>query len=114
MLLLAVETAAMVALVVFLVYADVTGGATSRGGAVMLTVFTALVAALIGWLAWALWRRRRWARGPAIVLQLLLLPSGYSMAVSGAAWLGLPLMAIGLCGVAALVAPGTREALGVR
>jgi hypothetical protein len=111
---LVAETVGLVALVVYLVYADIAGGAQTVRGAVMVTLFAALTAALFGTLALALLRRRAWARGPAIVLQLLLLPIGYSMAANGLAWVGGPVIALGLAGAAALVAPATREALGAR
>jgi hypothetical protein len=108
---LAAETVGLVGLVVYLVYADLVGGAQSLRGAVTVTVLSALTAGLFGSLAVALRRRRSWARGPAIVLQLLLVPIGYSLASAGLAWAGLPVMALGLGGAAALIAPATREAL---
>jgi len=72
-----------------------------------------ILAALMGGLGWMLWRRRAWARGPAIVLQLLLVPIGYTM-VSGGLWLGLVVMAVGLCGAGTLLAPATRASLGMK
>jgi hypothetical protein len=80
----------------------------------MVTSFVALMAAVFGLLAHALWRRRAWARGPGIVLQLLLVPIGYSMASAGMAWAGIPVIVLGLGGAAALIAPTTREALTAR
>ena len=111
---LAAETVGLVGLVVYLVYADIAGGAETVRGAIMVTSFVAVMAAVFGVLAHALWRRRAWARGPAIVLQLLLVPIGYSMAAAGMAWAGVPVIAVGLGGAAALIAPATREALGAR
>ncbi len=72
------------------------------------------MAGVLGLLAWSLHRRQRWARGPAIVLELLLLPIGYYMVAGGVAWLGLPTMALGLVGAGALLAPTTRSALGIQ
>jgi hypothetical protein len=108
---LAAETLGLVALVIYLVYADIAGGAESARGAVMVTLFAALMATVFGLLAATLRRRRSWARGPAIVLQLLLVPIGYSMASAGMAWAGVPVIVLGLAGAAALIAPSTREAL---
>ena len=110
--LLGAETLAMVVVSIFLLYEDMAGTATSTRGAVMVTLFAVLLAGLLALLGLALWRRRAWARGPAIVLQLLALPIGYSMASGGLPWLGIPVMAIGLAGAAALLAPATRTALG--
>lgn len=109
--LLVLETAALVALLVFLVYVDLTSRAQSLTQALGLTLYIAVLAGLLGLFTWSLWRRRRWARGPAVVLNLLLLPIGYTMAGSGLAWLGVPVMVVGICGAGLLVAPSTRAAL---
>jgi hypothetical protein len=50
----------------------------------------------------------------AIALELLLLPLGYSMITGGAPWIGVPAMVAGLACAALLVAPASREALGIR
>jgi hypothetical protein len=112
--LLAIEAAGLAALLVFLIYEDLFATASSATGAVVVTVYTALMAGLLGLLAWGLARRRTWARGPAIVLQILALPIGYSMATSGLAWPGIVLIVAGLSGAAALLAPSTRAALSQR
>ena len=98
---------------IFLAYEGLTATAGSAPGALAVTLYAALMAALMGGLGWMLWRRRAWARGPAIVLQLLLVPIGYTM-VSGGLWLGLVVMAVGLCGAGTLLAPATRASLGMK
>jgi hypothetical protein len=108
------EAVAIGLLVIFLLYADFTEPAGSAGGALAVTLYAAVEATLLGGLAWALSRRKVWARGPAIVLQLLFLPIGYSMATNGLGWLGLVLIVVGVCGAATLLAPATRAALGMR
>jgi hypothetical protein len=77
-----------------------------------VTVFSALLAAAFGGLAWALHGRRSWARGPAVVLQLLLIPIGYTMATSGLPVFGVPVLLIGLVCAGTLLAPASRAALG--
>ena len=109
--LLTLETAALVALLAFLVYVDLTAPAQSLTQALGLTLYIAVLAALLGLVTWSLWRRRRWARGPAVVLNLLLVPIGYTMAGTGLAWLGIPVMVVGIFGAGLLVAPSTRAAL---
>jgi phosphoglycerol transferase MdoB-like AlkP superfamily enzyme len=111
--LLGVETLALTVLVGLLAYADLTAAAQSARGAVASTIFAAALTAALGALTVALYRRRRWARGPAIVLQLLLLPIGYTMVTGGAAWLGVPTLICGLASAASLLAPATRAALGL-
>jgi hypothetical protein len=110
---LAAETVALIGLTIFLIYQDLTTTVGDTGIATAVTVYTAVMAALLGGLGWALHRRRSWARGPAIVLQLLLLPIGYSMVTTGL-WLGAAVIAVGLCGAGTLLAPSTRAALGMR
>jgi hypothetical protein len=107
------EAVAMVGLLVYLVYADLSGTATSGRSALLVTVFAATTAAAFAGLGWALVRRRGWARSPTIVLQLLLVPIGWSMAGDGLAWLGVPLVIAGLACAGALAAPSTRAALGL-
>jgi hypothetical protein len=112
--LLVAEAAGLVAVVAFLLYEDLTAPASSVGGAVGVTLFAAVMAGLLAMLGRALWRRRGWARAPAIVLELLLLPIGYYLTTGGLAWLGLPVLAAGVGGAAALLAPATRAAVGAR
>ena len=109
--LLWVETAALTAVAAAVLYQDVDGSAGSARGAAAVTMYTALVAAALAVLAWSLGHRRRWARGPAIVAQLLLLPVGFSMVSGGLIWLGLPVIMAGLFGAVTLLAPATRLAL---
>jgi hypothetical protein len=110
---LAAETVALIGLTIFLIYQDLATTVDDTGIAMAVTVYTAVMAALLGGLGWALHRRRSWARGPAIVLQLLLLPIGYSMVTTGL-WLGVAVIAVGLSGAGTLLAPSTRAALGMR
>ena len=112
--LLGVQAVGLFGLVVLLVYADVRSTSTSAGGAVGLTVFAVLIAALFGLFVWALTGRRAWARGPAIVLELLQIPVGYSLVTSGLAVLGIPVCCSPLPTTALLLAPATRAALGAR
>ena len=67
----------------YLVYQDVTAEATSLGVAIALTVFAALGAVAVAALARALARRSARARGPAIVVQLMLLVIAYYMLQAG-------------------------------
>jgi hypothetical protein len=108
------EAAAVALVAAFLMYADLTATATDLGSAVALTVFVLAVAAVLALLGANLRRRRAWPRGPAIALQLMLLPIAYYMTVGGLAWLGVPIGALGLVVAGLLIAPATREGLGIR
>lgn len=107
------EAVALGVLALFLVVRALlatTGSVLSVG---LLALFAAGVAAGLWGLSVALDRRRAAARGPAIVLQLLLLPIGYYMVQGGLAWLGVPLAGLGLLVSALLVSAPTNRALGL-
>jgi hypothetical protein len=112
-LLMAVESLAVGGLALFLVYEDLTAPAASLVGALLVTAFTLGAAGTLGGLARALYHRRGGARGLSIVLQLMLLPIGYYMAKGELAWLGVPLIGLGLLVSGLLLAPSTTEALGL-
>jgi hypothetical protein len=95
-------------------YAGATQQVASTGTALTVVLFPAGIAVLLALLGWLLARRRAWARGPAIVLELLLLPIGYYMIVGGAAWLGVPAILLGLACGGLLLTPASRAALGIR
>jgi hypothetical protein len=95
------------------VYAAVTEAAHSLGTALSTVAVPLGLTVLLALLAWQLHRRRSWARGVAIVLQLLMVLTGYTLITSGLPWLGVPVMAVALVGAALLLAPSSREALGI-
>jgi hypothetical protein len=105
-----VEAVGLLAGLGILLAADVGDAATGARGVVMVVLFIGLLAAAFGGLAFVLWRGRRWARSPAIVLQLLLVPIGSGM-IGGLGWPGLVVMAMGLVGAGLLLVPQTRAAL---
>jgi hypothetical protein len=110
--LLAVEAAAMLAMVVvLLVDLLTTAGPINLRAAIGVIVFAALLAGAFGALAVALGRRQSWARGPAVVLQLLMVPAGSAM-VQSLGPLGALVLLAGLVGAGLLLAPATRVALG--
>jgi len=112
-ILLGLEAAALAVVVGVLIFEAVTTTPASVRGAVLVTLYAVIMTAVLAGLAWALHRRHRWARGPAIVMQLLLVPIGFTMVSGGAAWLGVPTILVGLAGAGTLLAPSTRAALGM-
>jgi hypothetical protein len=111
--LMLLQAAALAVLTVILLYLNVTADTTSVEGAVSTTVYVALMTAAIGFLGLSLRRRRRWARGPSIVIEMLLIPIGFTMLTHGSPVLGAPVLISGLVGAGALLAPATRRALGM-
>ncbi|HEX5540329.1 MAG TPA: hypothetical protein VFX60_02005 [Micromonospora sp.] len=107
------EAAALALLAAFLVYKDFTAQATDLLSALLVTGFTIGGAIVLWALAAALGRCRPGARAPVIVLQLMLLPIGYYMIEGGLAWLGIPLIALGLVVCGLLVSAPAGRALGM-
>ncbi|MEV0713962.1 hypothetical protein [Asanoa sp. NPDC050611] len=111
--LLFAQAAGMVVLTAYLGYEVLTADATDITSALLLTVFAAFGAVALFLLGRALGHGRAGARGPAIVLQLMLCAVGYYMIQGGLAWLGVVLIALGLGLCALMIAPATSRALGV-
>jgi hypothetical protein len=109
-----VEAVAVGVVAVLVGYVVATEPATSAGAAVTTVALPVVYAVLLALLAWQLLRRRRWARGPAVVLQLLLALLGYSTSGSGSWWLGVAAIVAGLTCTGLLVAPASRDALNIR
>jgi hypothetical protein len=98
---------------VYLAYQDVSGSATNLRAAIFVTLYAAAMAAVLGGLAYALSRRRPWARGPSVALQLMLLPIGYYLTIGGLPWFGIPIALVGLVAGGLLVLPSSARALGI-
>jgi hypothetical protein len=111
--LLLLQAAALALLTLYLVYLDVTATSSSVEGAVSTTVFVGLMAAAFTVVGVSLSRRRRWARGPAIVVEMLQVPIGYTMLTHGLPVVGAPVLLFGVVGAGLLLAPSTRRALGL-
>lgn len=108
------EAVALGLLAAYLIYKDITATATDLVSALMVTGFALAGAAALWGLAVALGRCRPAARGPAIVLQLMLFPVGYYMIQGGLGWLGILLIALGLLVCGLLLSPSTNRVLGMR
>jgi hypothetical protein len=110
--LLLVQATTLAAVTVFLVYLNLTADWTSAQMALSVTGYMALMTVAFFFVGVSLRQRKRWARGPAIVIELLQVPIGYTMLTSGLPAIGVPVLVTGLAGAALLLAPATRRALG--
>ena len=108
------QAGALSGVTVYLLIESLTGRAANIAVAIGLTVFAAAGVAAMIVLGRALSGRRAGARGPAIVLQLLLLPVAFYMIQGGLTLLGVALLILGLTVPALLVSPPTTRALGLR
>ena len=111
--LLAVEALGLVALAIYVAWATLAKTTTSKQGAGALLALIIVGVLIVAGLSRALSNLKTWARGPAIVLELLLLPIGYTMITNDLAYVGIPVVLVGLFGAGLLLAPATRAALGL-
>jgi hypothetical protein len=111
--LLFAEAAGLAVLTAFLIVLDLTGHAESVSLAIALTVAAAIGVVFVYLVARALGRRMAGARGPAIVVQLMIIASGGFLVQTGPAWAGVALMALGASVGLLIVLPSTTRALGV-
>ncbi|GIF72730.1 hypothetical protein [Asanoa siamensis] len=111
--LLFAEAAGMVVLTAYLVYELLTVEAVDTTSGLLLAVFAAFGALALFLIGRALGQGRAGARGPGIVLQLMLCAVGYYMIQGGLAWLGALLIALGLLLCGLMLAPASNRALGV-
>jgi hypothetical protein len=91
---------------------DLQGRAQTHRGAAGVIGYVLVIGAVLGVLSWALRGRHAWARGPAIVLHMLMLPFGIALASGGQPLLGVLGLLVGLAGTVLLLAPATRIAVG--
>ncbi len=106
-----VEAVALAVLALWLLYLVLTSTASSVSAALGEVVFVAGGAAVLGAAAVGLWRVARWARGPVVVLQLLLAALAYTTAFeAGQPAIGLPVLVLVAAELYLLATPGSRLA----
>lgn len=108
------EGAGLLGLGVWLAVASVVGHPTDRNASITEAIVTVVLGLGLGLFGYVMLRGRSWPRGPSIVLQLMLLPVGYFMITGGLAWAGVLVIALGLGVAGLLIAPASRESLGIR
>ena len=74
-----------------------------------VVAMAAVGALLLGFVVRALVRRRRWARSPAVLTQLIALPIGIGVSGEGGSAVGIPLAVCAGVALVALLAPGTSR-----
>ncbi|MFG1809421.1 hypothetical protein [Streptomyces sp. NPDC049040] len=89
---------------------------TDSDNAVLAGLTVLVMAALPLAAAYGLRKARRWSRGPALIMQLLIVPIAWTMLHSSGAvvWGGVLLGALAAAGLVCLVHPSTTDALGIR
>ena len=111
--LLWVQAVGLIGLAVTVGVASLTGRPTDRNAGLVEAAGSLAVGVLLGLLGYWLIRGHRAARGPAVFLQLMLLAIGYFMIQAGLVWAGVLAIALGLLVGGLLIAPATRESLGI-
>jgi len=107
----ALEATVAAVLALVLLFLTLTSSPDSVGRALAEVVYVGLAAALLAACAVGLWRVSGWARGPVVVLQLLLGVIGYTMAFQAdrPLW-GVPLLAVVAVELYLLATPEARLA----
>jgi hypothetical protein len=111
--LLYLQAVALTGLTAYLIYLDLTADTGSVGPAIGLTVFAAVGVVFVVLVARALSRRRLGARGPAVVIQLMVIATGGFLVQTGPVWLGVALLILGAVVGVLIVLPASTRALGV-
>lgn len=109
--LVALEALGLLAAAVFFAVETVVATADDRTRAVVAAVLTLAAAAGLGLVARALAGRRRWARAPALVSNLLVLPVAFDLLRGGRAYVAVPLGLLALTVLVLLFVRPTDEAL---
>jgi hypothetical protein len=68
-------------------------------------------AAALAWCAWALWGVRRWARGPVVMAQLIVLGLAWNLWAGSTKPVSAALAVVGLVAIAGLVHPASTRVL---
>jgi hypothetical protein len=114
-LVVALEAALLAALALVVLWLTLTGDPDSVGRALAEVVYIGLFAALLGGAAVGLWRVSAWARGPVVVLQLLLAVLGYTAAFEAERpLLGVPVLVLVATELYLLLTPEARLAFSRR
>jgi hypothetical protein len=110
-LVVAVQSGALAAVALVLLWLTVTSSPASVGRALAEVVYVGLGAALLAAAAVGLWRVSAWARGPVVVMQVLLAVVGYTLAFeAGRPLLGVPVLALVAVELYLLFTPEARLA----
>jgi hypothetical protein len=108
-----VEAVALAASAIGLVVYNLAGHRPFNGGDLWAIVAMAAVgAAGLGWVVRGLAMARRWARSPAVLTQLIVLPVAATAIGHGGALIGVPLTVCGLVALVGLFAPSTSHRIG--
>ena len=107
------RAAGLAVLTAYLLVLDLTAHPQSVALAIALTVLAAIGVVFVYLVARALGRRAAGARGPAIVVQLMIIASGGFLLQTGPAWAGLLFIVLGAVVGLLIVLPSSTRALGV-
>ena len=108
--LVGLETLGLLAATVFFAVEIVVADADDRTRAATATVLTLLGTVGLALVTRGLVQRRRWARAPGLVTNLLVLPVAYDL-VRGGRYVGVPLLVLALAVLVLLFVRSTDEAL---
>jgi hypothetical protein len=103
---------AVLAAAAFLTVRGLGRDAADRTGAELGALLVGLAGAALVVAARGVWRHRRWARSPVVVLELLCLPVAWGLLQSGRPELGLPVGGLAVLALALLAVSGAGQPSG--
>lgn len=89
----------------------VIGDPTDLISSIFIAGFGILVGALLLRVAWGMIQVDRWTRSPGVLTQIFALPVGVTLIQSDQMAIGIPLIAIAVIGLVALLSPPTTRVL---
>ena len=105
------EAAGLAGLAAFFLVEVAVATSDDRTRALVAAGLTVIAAVGLALVARALVRRRRWARAPLVVTNLLVLPVAYDLVRGGRWYVGAPLLVLAIVVLGLLFAPATEESL---
>ena len=75
------------------------------------SVFFLVAAAALAWCAWSLWKAHRWARGPVVMADLIVLGLAWNLRDADTVLLPVGLALVAVVGIAGLLHPETTAVL---
>jgi hypothetical protein len=111
-LVVALEGLVALGLGLYVAVETLAGAAEDVTSALAESVFGVGIGAGLLWVAWGgLFRMERWGRSPSVLAQIFVLPVAITLIQSDKPLYGIPLIAVAVIGLGALLAPPTTHAL---
>ncbi|GAA2902905.1 hypothetical protein GCM10010517_68840 [Streptosporangium fragile] len=89
----------------------VIGAPSDLTSSIAVAGFGLLIGAALLWVGWGMLRTERWTRSPGVLTQIFTVPIAVTLIQSDQQAIGIPLIAVAVIGLVALLSPPTTQAL---